>query len=105
MPRLGGLGPSVGAAASLLAAGVAISLLVASLFGVRVWPSPSDHGDAGSVQLAPTAVPAVAVADREPEPARPRVAAARPVATATATATAGKTRVGARRAARRPATP
>ena len=37
--RLGGLGPSVGAAASLLAAGALLSLLVASLFGVRVLAS------------------------------------------------------------------
>ena len=48
VPRLGGLGPSVGAGASLLAAGVTLSLLVASLFGAQVWPSSPDHGEGGS---------------------------------------------------------
>src|SRR4051794_18281664 len=73
--RLGGLGPSIGAAASLLAAGVTLSLLVASLFGVRVWTSPSDRGEAGSVRLpAVEAAPAVAVAIRAPVQ-RPRAAA------------------------------
>jgi hypothetical protein len=71
---LGGLGPSLGAAASLLAAGVTLSLLVASLFGVRLLPSLSDRGEAGSVRLSPAATPAARVAVREPED-RPRAAA------------------------------
>jgi hypothetical protein len=72
--RFRGLVPSVGAAASLVAAGAALSLLVASVFGVRVWPSGSDPAESGSVRHAPTVVPAVRIANREPEQARPRVA-------------------------------
>ena len=49
--RLGGLGPSLGAGVSLLAAGVTLSLFVASLFGVRVWSSPSDRGGTESLPL------------------------------------------------------
>ncbi len=73
--RLGGLGPSVGAAVSLLAAGVLLSVLAASLFGVRVWPGPSDRGQVPSLRLPAAATPA---------PAR-RVAVSAPEAEATVT--------------------
>ena len=44
--RLGGLGPSLGAAASLVAAGVVLVLFVAGLLGAPVWPGASDaQGD------------------------------------------------------------
>src|SRR4051794_11385538 len=75
--QLSGLAPSVGAAASLLAAGVTLSLLVASLLGVRVWSSPSDRGEAGSVRLPSTPARTAPAVVRAPED-RPRTAGVRP---------------------------
>src|SRR5215207_1385867 len=59
--RLGGLGPSLGAAASLVASGVALSLLIATLFGAPVWPGASDgdHGDALNLPAPPVSHVAV----------------------------------------------
>ena len=48
--RLGGLGPSAGAAVSLVGAVVALWLLAASLLGVRVWPGAPD-GESGTLRL------------------------------------------------------
>jgi hypothetical protein len=93
--RLSGLGPSAGAAVSLVGAGVALWLLAASLLGVRVWPG-GPGGDSGSLRLpaspvsapharpaepvtvrgAATAVPAVAVDPRPVVQPRRRHAAA-----------------------------
>ena len=62
--RLGGIGPSLGAAASLVAAGVVIALVVAGLLGAPVWPGASDaQGDELTLPAPPVAKVAV------PEPA------------------------------------
>ena len=61
--RLGGLGPSLGAAASLVAAGVALALLVAGLLGAPVWPGASD---AQGEELTLAAPPVSDVAVPEP---------------------------------------
>ena len=61
--RLGGLGPSLGAAASLVAAGVVLVLVVAGLLGAPVWPGASD-AQGEELTLATPPVSDVAV----PEP-------------------------------------
>src|SRR5215207_6425938 len=61
--RLGGLAPSLGAAASLVAAGVALVLFVAGLLGAPVWPGASD---AQGEELTLAAPPVTEVAVPEP---------------------------------------
>src|SRR3954451_14995 len=86
--RLGGVVPSLGAAASLAAAAVALSLLIASVFGARVWPGgPSDGPGSGSLRLPAGSGPARvgvprAAATAAPQRSRPAPATARPAATA-----------------------
>jgi hypothetical protein len=59
--RLGGLGPSLGAAASLLAAGIVLSVLIAALLGASVWPDAPGRAEADTVTL-PAAQPPRAAA-------------------------------------------
>src|SRR5262245_12862887 len=81
--RRGGLWPSMGAGASLVAAGVVVQLLVAGVFGARVWPDPPGAGEHGSVTLpAADTPPGKAVAAR-PSESPPRMAAATAAAPAT----------------------
>src|SRR3954471_23369969 len=84
--RLAGLGPSAGAAVSLVGAGIALWIFAASLLGVPVWPG-GPGGDSGTLRLPASPVPAPhtqpvrAVTLRERATAVPAAAAApRPVA-------------------------
>jgi hypothetical protein len=56
LPRRGGIGPSAGAAASLVGAAIALSLLGAALLGARFWPG-GPGSDSGRLTLpaAPSA--------------------------------------------------
>ena len=103
--RLGGLGPSLGAAASLVAAGVALVLVVAGMLGAPVWPGASD-AQGEELTLAAPPVSDVAV----PEPVggtdfaaersrRPRPSV--PPASGRARGHAARRRAGARRGPRR----
>jgi hypothetical protein len=67
--RLAGLGPSAGAAVSLVGAGIALWILAASLLGVPVWPG-GPGGDSGTLHLP--ANPASAPHVRPAEPVTPR---------------------------------